>query len=64
MRNLFFQFWQLNNIDKKNPSKYFVIFDIQNSAFNEGLDRFGHFFIDPLLSAEYVEREKNAVHSE
>ena len=39
-------------------------FDIQNSGFPEGLDRFAHFFIDPLLSPEYVEREKNAVHSE
>jgi len=39
-------------------------FDIKNSALNEGIDRFAHFFIDPLLSAEYVEREKNAVHSE
>ena len=32
-------------------------FDIKNSALAEGLDRFGHFFIDPLLSPEYVERE-------
>ena len=39
-------------------------FDIQNSGFPEGLDRFAHFFIDPLLSPEYVAREKNAVHSE
>ena len=39
-------------------------FDIKNSGLSEGLDRFGHFFIDPLLSEEYVEREKNAVHSE
>ena len=39
-------------------------FDTKNSALAEGLDRFGHFFIDPLLSPEYVEREKNAVHSE
>ena len=46
------------------PDHTNYFFDIQNSAFNEGLDRFGHFFIDPLLSVEYVEREKNAVHSE
>ena len=39
-------------------------FDIKNSAFKEGLDRFANFFIAPLLSDEYVEREKNAVHSE
>ncbi|GIS19275.1 MAG: hypothetical protein CM15mP120_11910 [Pseudomonadota bacterium] len=47
---------------RSGHTNYF--FGIQNSAFNEGLDRFGHFFIDPLLSPEYVEREKNAVHSE
>ena len=39
-------------------------FDIKNSGLSEGLDRFGHFFINPLLSKAYVEREKNAVHSE
>ena len=39
-------------------------FDIKNSALDEGIDRFAHFFIDPLLSAEYADREKNAVHSE
>ena len=39
-------------------------FDIQPSAFREGLDRFAHFFIDPVISAEYSAREKNAVHSE
>ena len=45
-----------------NHTNYF--FDIKNSAFKEGLDRFAHFFINPLLSDEYVDREKNAVHSE
>ena len=39
-------------------------FDVKPEAFREGLDRFGHFFIAPLLQKEYVEREKNAVHSE
>ena len=39
-------------------------FDIQPAAFDAALDRFGRFFIDPTLSAEYAEREKNAVHSE
>ncbi len=39
-------------------------FDVQPSGFREGLDRFAHFFIDPVLSAEYSAREKNAVHSE
>jgi secreted Zn-dependent insulinase-like peptidase len=39
-------------------------FDIQPEAFDEGLDRFAQFFIAPLFSKEYVEREKNAVDSE
>ena len=39
-------------------------FDIRNEAFPEGLRRFAHFFIDPVLSPEYSAREKNAVHSE
>ena len=39
-------------------------FDIHPDSFREGLDRFAHFFIDPLLDPAYVEREKNAVHSE
>ncbi|MEM7079280.1 MAG: insulinase family protein, partial [Pseudomonadota bacterium] len=39
-------------------------FDIQPSAFREGVDRFAHFFIDPIISDEYAQREKNAVHSE
>lgn len=51
-----------NAYTAQDHTNYF--FDIQTSGFNEGLDRFAHFFIDPLLSPEYVEREKNAVHSE
>lgn len=39
-------------------------FDVQPSAFPEALDRFAHFFIDPIISAEYSAREKNAVNSE
>ena len=39
-------------------------FDVQPSALNEALDRFAHFFIDPVISPEYSAREKNAVHSE
>lgn len=39
-------------------------FDIQPGAFREGLDRFAQFFIAPLFTKEYVDREKNAVHSE
>ncbi len=39
-------------------------FDVQPAAFPEGLDRFAQFFISPLFSKAYVEREKNAVNSE
>lgn len=39
-------------------------FDIDPRQFRPALDRFSQFFIEPLFSAEYVEREKNAVHSE
>jgi insulysin len=39
-------------------------FDIHPDYFHEGLDRFAQFFIAPLLDPAYVDREKNAVHSE
>lgn len=39
-------------------------FDVQVSAFPEALDRWGHFFISPIISPEYSQREKNAVDSE
>jgi secreted Zn-dependent insulinase-like peptidase len=39
-------------------------FDIKADQLEPALDRFSRFFIDPLLQEEYVEREKNAVHSE
>lgn len=39
-------------------------FDINPSQFEAALDRFSRFFVAPLFNAEYVEREKNAVHSE
>ena len=51
-----------NAYTASDHTNYF--FDIKTSAFREGLDRFAHFFISPLLSEEYVDREKNAVHSE
>ena len=35
-----------------------------NSAFTKAWTDSVTFLIDPLLSVEYVEREKNAVHSE
>lgn len=39
-------------------------FDIENAHLESALDRFAQFFITPLFTAEYVERERNAVHSE
>lgn len=39
-------------------------FDVTASAFPGALDRFSQFFISPLFNEEYVERERNAVHSE
>ena len=39
-------------------------FSVNADAFDGALDRFAQFFIAPLFAAEYVERERNAVHSE
>ncbi|MDH3453028.1 MAG: insulinase family protein, partial [Gammaproteobacteria bacterium] len=39
-------------------------FDIDKTYLEPALDRFAQFFIAPLFTPEYVEREKNAVHSE
>lgn len=39
-------------------------FEINHSAFEGALDRLAQFFISPLFTAEYTEREMNAVHSE
>lgn len=39
-------------------------FDIDNSQLEAALDRFSQFFVAPLFTPEYVERERNAVHSE
>lgn len=39
-------------------------FEINHQAFEGALDRLSQFFIDPLFSAEYTERELQAVHSE
>jgi insulysin len=39
-------------------------FDIHPGQFRAAMDRFAQFFISPLFAEEYVEREKNAVHSE
>lgn len=39
-------------------------FDISPDRFREAMDRFAQFFISPLLDGDYVNRERNAVHSE
>jgi secreted Zn-dependent insulinase-like peptidase len=39
-------------------------FDIDAESLAGGLDRFAQFFISPLFNEEYVDRERNAVHSE
>lgn len=39
-------------------------FDVRPDALAGALDRFSRFFIDPLFSSEYVERERHAVESE
>ncbi len=39
-------------------------FDIDNEQLPGALDRFAPFFISPAFNAEYVDREKNAVHAE
>lgn len=39
-------------------------FEVQHDAFEGALDRFSQFFISPLFSPEYSEREMNAVDSE
>jgi insulysin len=39
-------------------------FSVKGEFFEEILDRFSHFFIDPLLTTSAIEREKKAVHHE
>ena len=39
-------------------------FQVFPNAFEGALDRFAQFFIAPLFTAKYTDREKNAVHSE
>ncbi|KAA0874117.1 insulinase family protein [Nitrincola tapanii] len=39
-------------------------FEVQPQALPEALQRFSRFFIDPLFSPEYVNRERHAVESE
>jgi insulysin len=40
------------------------MFSVNNDAYEESLDRFSHFFIDPLLSPNCINRELHAVDQE
>lgn len=46
------------------PEHTNYFFDIDSAQLEPALDRFAQFFIAPLLDPSYVERERNAVHSE
>jgi secreted Zn-dependent insulinase-like peptidase len=39
-------------------------FDISNEFIEPALTRFSHFFTEPLLSHEYIEKERNAIEAE
>lgn len=51
-----------NAFTSSRDTNYF--FDIQPDALDSALERMSRFFIDPLFSPEYLEREVNAVNSE
>jgi insulysin len=51
-----------NAYTAQENTNYF--FDVNAQYLDEALDRFGQFFTAPLFTAEYVDRERNAVHSE
>ena len=53
---------QSNAYTSSDHTNYF--FEVQPEYFEPAMDRFSQFFISPLLDTAYVEREKNAVHSE
>ncbi|REG84211.1 insulinase family protein [Marinomonas pollencensis] len=45
-----------------NSTNFF--FDVEGTHYRAALDRFSQLFIDPLLSADSAQREKNAVNAE
>lgn len=51
-----------NAYTSETDTNYF--FEVGHEGFEGSLDRFAQFFISPLFSPQYVERELNAVHSE
>lgn len=46
------------------PEHTNYFFEIDSAQLEPALDRFAQFFIAPLFDAVYIERERNAVHSE
>jgi len=51
-----------NAFTARDNTNYF--FDVKPDALNQALDRFSQFFISPLFTPKYVNRERKAVHSE
>ncbi len=51
-----------NAYTSSHHTNYF--FDIDAKQLDNALDRFAQFFISPLFDSFYVDRERNAVHSE
>jgi len=51
-----------NAFTARDNTNYF--FDIKPDALPQALDRFSQFFITPLFTPDYVQRERQAVHSE
>lgn len=51
-----------NAFTADDHTNYF--FDVDAGKLDEALDRFSQFFVAPLFTPEYVERERKAVHSE
>ncbi len=51
-----------NAFTAANITTYY--FDIKQESLEQTLDRFSQFFVAPLFTSEFVDREKNAVHSE
>jgi insulysin len=46
------------------PDRTVYMFSINHSAFEEGLDRISHFFIDPIFDQSHIQRELHAVDQE
>ena len=51
-----------NAYTSSENTNYF--FEVNHDGFEGALDRFSQFFVAPLFSADFIERERNAVHSE